>query len=167
MSRQELQHASALYTWSAGSLAGRDLTAAFPLAVGVVALLPLAWLSVRRLSLLRFDADMAATLGLARQWTQWQALLTAVVLAGLAIGICGPIAFVALSAPVFASRLAGEGRMGLLPAGLIGSVLVVTADTIGRVVLGHAELPAGVICNLLGGPFLLWLLLSDRKEGVA
>jgi len=30
-------------------------------------------------------------------------------------------------------------------------------------VLSGAELPAGVICNLLGGPFLLWLLLKERS----
>ena len=163
LSRQELMHASALYAWSIGSLNGRSYATALPLAVGLLLLLPLTLLSTRRLALLRFDLEIASGLGLPVRSTQWQALLTAVLLAGLAVGVCGPITFVALAAPFVAERLAGGGRIALLGAALVGATLVVAADTLGRVLLAAAELPVGVICNLLGGPFLLWLLLSERR----
>ena len=163
LSSQELMHASALYTWSIGNLNGRSYATALPLAAGLLLLLPLTLLSTRRLALLRFDLEIASGLGLSVRATQWQALLTAVLLAGLAIGVCGPIAFVALAAPFIAERLIGGGRIALLGAALVGAILVVGADTLGRVLLTAAELPVGVICNLLGGPFLLWLLLSERK----
>ncbi|MFC5475416.1 FecCD family ABC transporter permease [Paraherbaspirillum soli] len=163
LSRQELMHASALYAWSIGSLNGRSYSAALPLAIGLLLLLPPTLLTTRRLALLRFDTEIAAGLGLPVRATQWQALLSAVLLAGLAVGVCGPIAFVALAAPFIAERLVGGGRIALLGAALAGATLVVGADTMGRVLLSAAELPVGVICNLLGGPFLLWLLLSERK----
>lgn len=163
LSRQELMHASALYTWSVGSLAGRGYAAALPLAAGLLLALPPALLLTRRLALLRLGPDIAASLGMPVRSTQWQALLLAVLLAGLAVGVCGPIAFVALAAPYVASRLDGGQRIALPAAALVGALLVVVADTLGRLVLDGAELPAGVICNLLGGPFLLWLLLSERN----
>jgi iron complex transport system permease protein len=163
LSRQELMHASALYTWSVGSLAGRGYAAAVPLAACLLLALPPALLLSRRLALLRLGTDMAATLGVPVRATQWQALLLAVLLAGMAVGVCGPIAFIALAAPYIAARLEGSQGIALPSAALAGALLVVAADTLGRLVLDGAELPAGVICNLLGGPFLLWLLLSERN----
>jgi iron complex transport system permease protein len=158
LSRQELMHASALYAWSVGSLAGRGYAAALPLAIGLALLLPPAMLLSRRLELLRLGVDSAASLGVPVRATQWTALLLAVLLAGLAVGVCGPIAFVALAAPFIACRQ----RVAVGSAALAGALLVAAADTVGRVVLEGAELPAGVICNLLGGPFLLWILLTER-----
>jgi iron complex transport system permease protein len=163
LSRQELMHASALYTWSVGSLAGRGYAAALPLAACLLLALPPALLLSRRLALLRLGTDMASTLGVPVRATQWQALLLAVLLAGMAVGVCGPIAFIALAAPYIAARLEGSQGIALPSAALTGALLVVAADALGRLVLDGAELPAGVICNLLGGPFLLWLLLSERN----
>lgn len=160
LSRQELMHASALYSWSVGSLAGRGYDAALPLLVALIVLAPPALMVARRLDLLRLGADLAMALGAPVKHLQWLALILAALLAGLAVGVCGPIAFVALAAPFVATRLAGGGRVAAACAAVTGALLVVCADTLGRVVVNGAELPAGVICNLLGGPFLLWLLLA-------
>jgi iron complex transport system permease protein len=122
-------------------------------------LLPPAMLLSRRLELLRLGVDSAASLGVPVRATQWTALLLAVLMAGLAVGVCGPIAFVALAAPFIACRR----RIAVGSAALAGALLVAAADTVGRIVLESAELPAGVICNLLGGPFLLWILLTERS----
>ncbi|PHV11877.1 FecCD family ABC transporter permease [Chitinimonas sp. BJB300] len=164
MSRQELLHASALYSWSLGSLNGRGYTAALPLAVGLVVLLPITLFSHRRLVLLRFESDLASSLGLSLRMCQWQALLTAVALAGLAIGLCGPIAFVALAAPLLAEKLSGGGRLALLGSALAGSMLVVLADTVARILVPDTDLPVGVVCKLLGGPCLLWLLFAEHER---
>ena len=159
LSRQELMHASALYSWSVGSLAGRGYEAALPLSLALVVLAPPALLLARRLDVLRLGAGLATSLGAPVRRLQWLALLLAAMLAGLAVGVCGPIAFVALASPFIASRLAGGGRIAAASAAITGALLVVCADSLGRIALSGAELPAGVICNLLGGPFLLWLLL--------
>ncbi len=162
LSRQELMHASALYAWSVGSLAGRGYDAALPLAGGLGLLLPPALLLGRPLALLRLGVDSAAALGAPVRAVQCCALLLAVLMAGLAVGVCGPVAFVALAAPFIAGRLDRGHRPPLLSSALAGALLVAAADTLGRVVLDGAELPEGVICNLLGGPFLLWMLLAER-----
>jgi iron complex transport system permease protein len=62
--------------------------------------------------------------------------------------------------------MAGDGRQPLFAAALTGAALVLAADTTGRLILPTAELPAGVLTNLLGGPFLLWLLWRSRRSDV-
>lgn len=157
LSRQTLQHAAALYAWSIGSLQGRGGESVPPLALALAVVAPgCGWLG-RRLALLQFDPDLAASLGLSLRATQWQALGLATLAAGLAVAVCGPVAFVALAAPLIAVRLAGGG-VPCIGAAVAGAALVLAADTVGRILLPSAELPVGVICNLLGGPFLLWLL---------
>jgi iron complex transport system permease protein len=136
---------------------------AVPVAAGLAVLLPVALLSARRLSALRFTEDVAAALGERPPVARAVTLGLAVTLAGLAVGIGGPIAFVALAAPVLAGALAGPSRVPLVGSALIGAFLVVAADTFGRILFEGTEVPVGVVTSVLGGPFLLWTLLTDRR----
>nr|ASV47076.1 ABC transporter permease [uncultured bacterium] len=162
LSRQQLGHATAVYAWSVGSLAGRGYAVAVPVGLVLAALLPMALLIGRRLAVLRFDADTATALGVSPRSAGAAALAVAVCLAGLGVGVGGPIGFVALAAPILAVRLVGAVRVPVVAASLCGAALVCAADTLGRVV-GPAELPVGVVTSILGGPFLLWALLTDRS----
>ncbi|CAM5537808.1 Fe(3+)-hydroxamate ABC transporter permease FhuB OS=Streptomyces rimosus subsp. rimosus (strain ATCC / DSM 40260 / JCM 4667 / NRRL 2234) OX=1265868 GN=fhuB PE=3 SV=1 [Streptomyces rimosus subsp. rimosus] len=110
--------------------------------------------------MLRFDDATASSLGAAPARTRAVCLLLAVALAGLAVGICGPVGFVALASPVIASRMAGPLRVPLVGTMLTGAVLVVAADTVGRIAFSGTEVPVGVVTTVLGGPFLLWVLLG-------
>lgn len=159
LSQQSLQHASAVYAWSIGSLGGRDFSAVGPGAIALVLLLPLAVAAGRLLGLLRLSEDTAVTLGLRVRLFQAVTLLLAVALAGLGVGVGGPIGFVALVAPLLAGGLAGRAHLPLIGAALTGALLVVAADTLGRVAAPPAEIPAGVISSVLGGPILLWLVV--------
>ncbi|MFI7107279.1 iron chelate uptake ABC transporter family permease subunit [Nonomuraea sp. NPDC050227] len=160
---QGLGSATAVHSWSVGSLAGRGYSVALPVAAGLAVLVPAALALARRVAVLRFDEDVSAGLGVDPGRTRIALLALAVVLAGLAAGVAGPVAFVALAAPVVAARLAGPARLPLVGAPLTGAALVVIADTAGRVAADGAEIPVGVVTSILGGPFLLWTLLSDRR----
>ncbi|WP_409420629.1 iron ABC transporter permease [Pseudaeromonas sp. ZJS20] len=153
-----LHQAASVYTWSLGSLLGRDWSAVQQVSLGLAVLLPLArWLG-QPLTLLRFEPALARSLGVRLLPLRWLALLLAAASAGLATALAGPIAFVALMAPVILQRLAPGTRLPLVRSALLGGATVMLADTLGRVILPQGELPVGVICTLLGGPFLLWLL---------
>ena len=66
--------------------------------------------------------------------------------------------------PHLARPLTGPSTRRLLPiAALIGAVLVVTADVVGRTLFAPAELPAGIVVALLGAPFLVRLLWKTRN----
>ncbi|WP_406294610.1 Fe(3+)-hydroxamate ABC transporter permease FhuB [Embleya sp. NBC_00888] len=160
LSRRSLNSASALYVWSLGSLNGRGYDVAGPVLIGLAVLVPLALVLGRKLDVLRFDDSTAASLGVDPARIRMICLIAAVCLAGLAVGICGPVGFIALAAPVIAGRLAGPLRVPILGSMLVGAILIVLADMLGRVVLDGAEIPVGVVSTVLGGPFLLWVLLG-------
>ncbi|KOG51682.1 iron ABC transporter permease [Streptomyces griseoflavus] len=160
LSRRSLSSASSLYVWTSGSLNGRSYAVAVPVLIGLAVLVPLSLAVARHLGVLRFDDATASSLGAAPARTRAVCLLLAVALAGLAVGICGPVGFVALASPVIASRLAGPLRVPLVGTMLTGAVLVVGADTVGRIAFAGTEVPVGVVTTVLGGPFLLWVLLG-------
>ncbi|MFC5662239.1 Fe(3+)-hydroxamate ABC transporter permease FhuB [Kitasatospora misakiensis] len=162
MARRSLSSASSLYVWTSGSLNGRDYEVATPVLIGLAVLVPLALVAARRLAVLRFDDNVASSLGVDPGRVRLVCLLLAVALAGLAVGICGPVGFVALAAPVVAGRLAGPARVPVLGSALVGAVLVVLADTLGRVLISGVEIPVGIVTTVLGGPFLLWVLLGRK-----
>ncbi len=129
-------------------------------------LVAIALVVARRLAVLRFDDSAASALGVDPGRVRLVCLLLAVALAGLAVGVCGPVGFVALAAPVIAARLAGPARVPVLGSALTGALLVALADTLGRVLIGGVEIPVGIVTTVLGGPFLLWVLLG-RKGSTA
>ena len=81
------------------------------------------------------------------------------VLTAGAIALTGPIGFMGLIVPhLVRSRISADNRV-LMPCSLLlGGVLLAGCDTIGRVVLAPAELPAGAVMALIGGPYLVWLV---------
>ncbi|MFD5631348.1 FecCD family ABC transporter permease [Streptomyces sp. NPDC127072] len=158
MSRQNDNTAGGVFLWVVGSLNGRDWNVGTPLLIALVFLVPLSLAAGHRLQLLRFDDDMASSLGVDLRRIRAVALALAVALAGVAVGVGGPIAFVALAAPILAQRLAGPTRVPVLGSALTGAALIAAADALGRVV-APVELPVGVVTSVLGGPFLLWVLL--------
>ncbi|MYX75777.1 iron ABC transporter permease [Streptomyces sp. SID3915] len=167
MSRQNDNTAGGVFLWTVGSLNGRDWSAGTPLALVLLLLVPLSLAVGHRLQLLRFDDDMAASLGVDLRRLRAGALVLAVALAGTAVGVGGPIAFVALAAPILAQRLAGPTRVPVTGSALTGAVLIAAADALGRVA-APVELPVGVVTSVLGGPFLLWVLFRpDRATGKA
>ncbi|MEV0645316.1 iron ABC transporter permease [Phytomonospora sp. NPDC050363] len=162
LARQQVDVARGVWGWTIGNLNSRGYDVALPVLAGLAVLVPLALLASRKLNMLRFGDDTAATLGVVPGRWRLYALAVAVGLAGLAVGIGGPVAFVAMAAPIVASRLAGAARVPVVTAALTGALLVVCADTLGRA-FGPVEVPVGVLASLLGGPFLLWVLLSERS----
>lgn len=167
MSRENDNTAGGVFLWAVGSLNGRDWGAGTPLALVLLLLVPLALAVGHRLQLLRFDDDVASSLGVDLRRLRAGALALAVALAGTAVGVGGPIAFVALAAPVLAQRMAGPTRVPVTGSALTGAALIAAADALGRVA-APVELPVGVVTSVLGGPFLLWVLFRpDRATGKA
>ncbi|SDJ52492.1 Fe(3+)-hydroxamate ABC transporter permease FhuB [Streptomyces indicus] len=160
LARRSLSSASSLYTWASGSLNGRSYDVAWPVLIGLALLIPASLVVARQLNVLRFDDATASSLGVSPARVRLVCMLLAVALAGLAVGICGPVGFVALASPVIASRLAGPLRVPVLGSVLVGAMLILLADTLGRTVFDGVEVPVGVVTTVLGGPFLLWVLLG-------
>ena len=79
------------------------------------------------------------------------------------MAICGSIGFVGLISPHIARRLVGADHAYFLPlTGLIGAVLVVTADWIGRAIIAPDEILLGIIVALIGAPYFLYILAKTK-----
>lgn len=149
--------------WAVGSLAGRDsqvATQVLPfIGVGVV----LALLSARSLNTLALGDDVARALGMRVQGARLFAAVAVVVLSGGAVAAAGPIGFVGLTIPHVARAICGADHRWLLPWSLVlGPVLLLSADVLGRVVVRPGELQVGIVTAVLGAPFFI-ALVRRRK----
>ncbi|MGX5210448.1 FecCD family ABC transporter permease [Streptomyces violaceus] len=162
--RAPIDAANAAFPWAVGTLNARPTTPVALLGLGLAACLPLALLVGRRLTVLRLTDKVAAGLGVRVRAVRLAALALAVVCAGLAVAVGGPLGMVALLAPETARRFCGPHGVPVLGSALAGAALVLLADTAGRTVTAPVEVPAGLVTAVVGGPYLIWLLLSSRPR---
>jgi iron complex transport system permease protein len=123
---------------------------------------PVSWILIsraRQWNLLMVGEAWAATRGVDPSALMRTGFLGGSLLTATAIALSGPIGFVGLIVPhLVRSRISPDYRLLMPVSFLLGGVLLAVADAIGRVVLAPAELPAGAIMALLGGPYLVWLV---------
>ena len=151
-----------LRMWTVGSLNRADYGAIVVLAVCVLVGLGLALALARSLNALALGDEAGRALGASTVRTRVGALLAVTLLAGGATAAVGPLAFVGLAVPHLARHLTGPDQRRLLPACvLVGPVLLLSADVIGRVI-AETEIDVGVITALLGAP--LFILLARRAR---
>lgn len=150
--------------WLSGSLNGATWQRVAPLAVVGTVVAGALVLGGRQLGVLRLGDDSAASLGVHVQRTRMLLMLAAVVLLAFAIAASGPIAFVAFMAGPIAARLVGPGASLVLPAGLVGALLVLTADLVAQHAFEH-RYPVGVVTGMLGAPYLIALLIRTNRSG--
>jgi iron complex transport system permease protein len=150
--------------WLAGSLNAATWSSVLPLALAAVVLVPVLLGSGRDLGVLRLGDDSAMALGVSVHRTRILLLIGAVALLAFATAAAGPIAFVAFMAGPIAARIVGPGASLLLPAGLIGVVLVLAADLIGQFTFDN-RYPVGVVTGVLGAPYLVYLLIRTNRSG--
>jgi len=149
--------------WLAGSLAGRDAAAVGPLLPLVGVALVAAWLLARPLDALALGDETAVGLGQHPGRVRLLAGAVAVLLAAVAVALAGPVAFVGLAVPHVARALVGSGHRDVLVlSALLGPVLLLGADVVGRVVARPAEVQAGVLTALLGAPVLVRLAVRSK-----
>ncbi|MEE4425076.1 FecCD family ABC transporter permease [Streptomyces bugieae] len=165
MTKANIVEATRATTWMTGSLNGRDWDQVGPLAAVCAVLIPLVLLYARPLRMLEMGDDAAYALGVRVDRVRIVVLLAAVVLVAAATAAAGPISFVALTAPQLARRLTRSPGPNLLPAALMGALLLVAADWASQQLFGADQLPVGVLTGVLGGGYLLWLLATERKAG--
>jgi iron complex transport system permease protein len=164
LARAPIDQAARAFPWTVGSLNSREPVAVAVLAVGVAAALPAAALLGRQLRMLRLADSVALALGQRVRRVRLAVIAVAVVTAGLSVATAGPLGMVALLAPEIARRAAGPRGVPVVGSALAGALVVLVADLLGRTVAAPLELPVGIVTAVVGGPYLLWLLLVTRTR---
>ncbi|KAF1071789.1 MAG: Ferric enterobactin transport system permease protein FepD [Pseudomonas citronellolis] len=149
--------------WASGSLAVSNF-AALPLpALAIAAGLGLAAAIVPALNALALGRDLGQALGVNLRLTWALACLAVMLLTGAATSIAGPIGFIGLVAPHLARMLVGPDYRWVLPySALAAAGLLLGADILGRVIAAPAEIAAGTLALLLGGPCFILLIRRFR-----
>jgi iron complex transport system permease protein len=107
----------------------------------------------------------AAALGVRVKALRVTALALAAASAAAVVSFAGLLGFVGLMVPHISRALVGpRPRKLLVTSALVGSMLVVLADLLGRVLAAPSELPVGILLSLVGGPYFLILLVRRKRH---
>ncbi|UQZ48764.1 Fe(3+)-citrate ABC transporter permease YfmE [Bacillus sp. PK3-037] len=156
---------NAALIWLTGSLWGRNWEEVKLLAPWLLVLLPIVCILIPKLDLMSLGDELAQGLGENANRLRFTLIFTAVALAGSCVAVVGSIGFIGLLAPHIARRLAGEKAKYLLPASaLIGAIILLIADTLGRGIMPPVEIPAGILTAVIGAPYFLYLLKFEARK---
>ncbi|MFI0405691.1 FecCD family ABC transporter permease [Actinomadura sp. 3N508] len=156
---------NALRFWNAGSVAGVKFDVIWPVSAFIAAGLVLTVLMLPAINLLNLGDDVARGLGVNVALTRTAGIAAITLLAGAATAACGPIAFLGLMVAHVARYLTGPDYRWLVPyAGLLGAVVLLVCDIVGRVVVRPGELEAGIVVALLGAPFFAALVWRGKLK---
>ncbi len=118
------------------------------------------------LNALLLGESEARHLGIQVERLKLELILITAVAVGIAVANTGVIGFVGLVVPHIVRMLVGPDYRVLLPlCGICGALMLLLADTLARVLVPPAEIPAGIITALIGAPFFVGLLFQQRRLG--
>ena len=153
------------FDWLMGSFVDRSLSQAaaalIPAGIATALLLRRA----RALDLVGLGEDVAASLGLRPRQLSFEVIALSAIAVGACVSVAGAIGFVGLVAPLFGRRLSrGHPGSAMIPAALIGAILLALADLAVRAVPLDRPIPVGVFTALFGTPLFIWMVVTLRRR---
>ena len=146
-----------------GSLSGRSWSQVRVLTIYAGIGLVLAFLCIKGANTLQLGDEMAKSLGVNVSVTRVLLSAVSAFLAASTVSVAGMIGFVGLVVPHISRLLVGSDHKEMLPTSmLLGAVVLLAADTLGRTIVPGMEIPVGIVMSVTGGPFFLYML---RKRG--
>ena len=156
------------FDWLMGNFTDRSLLQAA--AALIPASLATAFLLRRSkaLDLIALGEDVAASIGLRPRQLSLEVIALSAISVGACVSVAGAIGFVGLVAPFFGRQLSrGHPGAAMVPAAIIGAILLAVADLAVRSVHLDRPIPVGVVTALFGTPLFLWLVLTMRRRVTA
>jgi len=109
--------------------------------------------------------EVATSLGVNTRRVRTVCMALATLITAGIICFTGIIGFVCLVAPHITRMIIGADHRFLLPCScILGGLLLLGADTIGRTAFQPTTIPVGIVVSVIGVPFFLYLILRTRKE---
>lgn len=149
--------------WLTGDIWSANWTFVFALLPWILILIPIALHKAKTLNALNLGDDVASGLGSHVERERRLLLLIAVALAGASVAAGGGIAFLGLVVPHIARKIIGPLHQYIIPiSALIGALLLMIADTIGKNMLASTEIPVGIVVSILSAPYFVYLLIKVK-----
>lgn len=159
----DLEVAMSATAWGAGSLAGTGWDQLLWGGGIVLALLPAVALLSPGLRQLELGDDAAKATGVRAEPLRLWLIVLAVALIAVVTAAAGPISFIALAAPQIARRIARTPGVTVSAAALTGALMLAGADVIAQHLL-PVVLPVGVVTVVVGGSYLVWLIIREVRR---
>ncbi|MCM3585087.1 iron ABC transporter permease [Mesobacillus maritimus] len=157
--------ASQANIWITGTVHGSTWNEVRILVPVILIFVALAFAMSRTVNVQELGDEIATGVGGHVQRQRFILLMISTALIGSSVAFAGGIGFVGLMAPHMARRLVGSAFGALLPvSALIGGILVMIADLIGRTFFSPLEIPAGVFTAAIGAPYFIYLLFKTRNH---
>lgn len=156
---------AAIVRWTWGSVNNSAWYQVLALLALLALALPYIRLRSSALNAIAFAGDDSAkSLGVAVSRVRLQTIAIAATLTAVTIAFTGIIGFVGLVAPPIARLVVGANHRFLIPfSAIIGALLLIVADAVGRLVISPGVIPVGIIDALVGAPIFLYLILTRQK----
>ncbi|PAY24129.1 Fe(3+)-siderophore ABC transporter permease [Dietzia natronolimnaea] len=153
--------------WNAGSIAGRGYDVLLPVLPFLILGVVLAVGAASSLNAIALGDDLATSLGTRVALTRTTVIIAVTLLAGGATAIAGPIMFVGLMVPHIARWITGPEQRWIIAYSLVmGPILVIASDVLGRVLMRPGELPVGIVTAFVGAPVLIALIRRKKASGL-
>lgn len=147
--------------WLNGNIWGGEWTFIVAILPWFITLVPYTLYKANTLNLIALNDETAIGLGLNLKKERGKLLFASVALSSTVISVTGGIAFIGLIAPHISKNLVGARAQYYIPISIIlGALILLVADTVGRVFLQSLGIPTGIIVALIGAPYFLYLLIK-------
>lgn len=160
MNPQDFRQAT---VWLSGDIWSASWMFVLALLPWILILIPYALQKANGLNVLNLGDDIAAGLGSKVEKERRLLLLAAVALAGASVAAGGAIAFLGLVVPHIARKIIGPLHQYIIPiSALVGALVLIIADTIGKNLLNPTEIPVGIVLAIISAPYFVYLLIKIK-----
>lgn len=150
--------------FSVGGLSGVQSSELIVPAFMIVPCIVISIFLARQLDILYLGDRLSVSLGVNAKLLRSLSLILASACAAAVVSFAGLLGFVGLVVPHIGRKLVGQSMKYLIPvSALVGAILVLCADLVGRTLFAPTEIPVGIVMALIGAPFFFWLLIRQRK----
>ncbi|MGT2801459.1 FecCD family ABC transporter permease [Streptococcus henryi] len=152
---------SYIVEWLSGKVNGGDWTTLAIFSPLLLLIWILTYSRSHSLNIMNLNEQTALALGLNLQRERLYTLILSTALASLSVVLVGNITFVGLVSGHITRRFLGNDHRISLPASmLVGMIILLLADTIGRILLVGTGIPTGIIVSMIGAPYFLYLMTT-------
>ncbi|RIP36010.1 iron ABC transporter permease [Staphylococcus gallinarum] len=164
MSTFDKDQSEFMASWFAGNIWGDEWTFVIAFLPWVIVLVPYLLFKSNVLNLLNTHQHIAQGVGVKIGKERIVLLLLAVILSSAAVSVAGAIGFIGLMGPHIAKSIVGPRHQLFLPISiLIGALLLVVSDTLGKIILQPTGIPAGIVVAIIGAPYFLYLMYKTKS----
>lgn len=148
--------------WTSGSIWGTSWKYVITVLPFIVIFMGITMYKSKYIDVLNLGDEVSISLGVDVEKQRRRLIIYAVILSGVSTSVAGSISFLGLIAPHIGRKIIGPKHKRLIPvSALIGTLLLLVADTISRNLLAPIEIPVGIVVSIIGVPYFIYLMLSN------